>query len=158
MPPRLVARTASLRRAATAIAGSALPPMTNESIAPYRDICRRRTMAWVEQSQKKNAFNSRMLAQRFGQRRAPSQCADQNIRPSLCNNPRNGDINPVKRHFSGFLRQSSYFAQQLSNHALLRKRIRKHLRDDSWFTISKQGTCPKGLDQEEKKMRVGCPR
>ncbi|TIQ15519.1 hypothetical protein, partial [Mesorhizobium sp.] len=40
----------------------------------------------------------------------------------------------------------------------MRKRIRKHLRDDSWFTISKQGTCLKGPDQEEKKMRVGCPR
>jgi len=38
-----------------------------------------------------------------------------------------------------------------------RKRIRKHLRNDSWFTGFIQGTSPKGPDQE-KTMRVGCPK
>jgi hypothetical protein len=63
--------------------------------------------------------------------------------PSVCK-AENGDINPVEWHFSRFLRLISHFAQRLSKRALSRKRIRKHLRADSWFTGFKQGTSPKG--------------
>ncbi|MER9058385.1 hypothetical protein [Mesorhizobium sp. M0910] len=45
----------------------------------------------------------------------------------------NGDIDPVQRHFRD-VRKSCDFSQRLSKRAIPRKRIRKHLRNDSWFT------------------------
>ncbi|WP_287068926.1 hypothetical protein, partial [Mesorhizobium sp.] len=66
----------------------------------------------------------------------------------------NGDIDPVERHCSCFLRIERILAQGIAIAAPGNNRIRKHLPRYLWF----YGPPPQNQKFEEERTRVGCPR